>query len=266
MKDVLRALTRRFKLASEKREKTAMYVEDMFEVLKVQWTSSEMTFDHERHRLELSLFMLLAGTTGNRPGALLALRYRDVQATLIRDPAGGSEPYVLLEFIYTHTKGYLGQKDSNTFTIPEIRHDPYLILSPHTYFLALAFSDQAFAAPDLTGPEALYKLRVPDQTNQLRLPWKKEVLDVPIFRKSCRTVRGIGISQEALPDSTVRPWLRKLGEITGMEKICHPYILRYAAGKAFDSCGPKSFNNITSHGTSAQIPKQPIVDFPPSRP
>ncbi|KAH7021750.1 hypothetical protein B0J12DRAFT_610692 [Macrophomina phaseolina] len=237
MKDVLRALTRRFKLASEKREKTAMYVEDMFEVLKVQWTSSEMTFDHERHRLELSLFMLLAGTTGNRPGALLALRYRDVQATLIRDPAGGSEPYVLLEFIYTHTKGYLGQKDSNTFTIPEIRHDPYLILSPHTYFLALAFSDQAFAAPDLTGPEALYKLRVPDQTNQLRLPWKKEVLNVPIFRKSCRTVRGIGISQEALPDSTVRPWLRKLGEITGMEKICHPYILRYAAGKAFDSCG-----------------------------
>ncbi|EKG12704.1 hypothetical protein MPH_10172 [Macrophomina phaseolina MS6] len=87
-----------------------MYVEDMFEVLKAQWTSPEMTFDHERHRLELSLFMLLAGTTGNRPGALLALRYRDVQTTLIRDPAGGNEPYVLLEFIYTHTKGYLGQK------------------------------------------------------------------------------------------------------------------------------------------------------------
>lgn len=88
-----------------------MYAEDMFEVLKTQWTSSEVTFDHERHRIELSLFMLLAGTTGNRPGALLALRYRDVQATLIRDPAGGNEPYVLLEFRYTHTKGYLGQKD-----------------------------------------------------------------------------------------------------------------------------------------------------------
>ncbi|KAH7025326.1 hypothetical protein B0J12DRAFT_705182 [Macrophomina phaseolina] len=237
MKDILKALARRFNLKSEKREKTAMYVEDMFEVLKAQWTSPEMTFDHERHRLELSLFMLLAGTTGNRPGALLALRYRDVQATLIRDPAGGSEPYVLLEFIYTHTKGYLGQKDSNTFVIPEIRHDPCLILSPHAYFLALAFSDQAFAASGLTGPEALYKLRVPDQMNQLRLPWKEEMLEVPIFRKSCRTVRGIEISQEPLPDSTVRPWLRKLGEITGMEKICHPYILRYAAGKAFDNCG-----------------------------
>ncbi|KAB2568558.1 hypothetical protein DBV05_g12762, partial [Lasiodiplodia theobromae] len=92
MKDVLKALARCFNLKSEKREKTAMYIEDMFEVLKTQWTSSEVTFDHERHRLELSLFMLLAGTTGNRPGALLALRYRDVQATLIRDPAGGSEP------------------------------------------------------------------------------------------------------------------------------------------------------------------------------
>lgn len=88
-----------------------MYVEDMFEVLKAQWTSSEMTFDHERHRIELSLFILLAGMTGNRSGALLALRYRDVQVILIREPVGGSEPYVLLEFIYTHTKGYLGRKD-----------------------------------------------------------------------------------------------------------------------------------------------------------
>lgn len=30
---------------------------------------------------------------------------------------------------------------SNTFPIPEIRHDPCLVLSPHAYFLALAFSD-----------------------------------------------------------------------------------------------------------------------------
>ncbi|KAH7033961.1 hypothetical protein B0J12DRAFT_680017 [Macrophomina phaseolina] len=87
------------------------------------------------------MFILLARTPGNRPGALLALRYRDVQVTLIRDPVGRSEPYVLLEFIYTHTKGYLGQKNSNTFVIPKFRYNPCLILSPYTYFLVLAFSN-----------------------------------------------------------------------------------------------------------------------------
>ncbi|GME38370.1 hypothetical protein MMC13_007471 [Neofusicoccum parvum] len=151
------------------------------------------------------------------------------------DSTGGGRPLVLIELTYEYTKGYLGAKDRNTFPIPEIRHDPYLFLSPHTYFLALAFSDRAFAAPDLDGPEALFKLRVVDGLIEARLPWKEEVLDLPIFRKSHHTVYGMEISNKPLPDSVVRPWLRKLGEITGMKKICHPYVLRYAAGKAFDS-------------------------------
>ncbi|KAH7002679.1 hypothetical protein B0J12DRAFT_551472, partial [Macrophomina phaseolina] len=223
-------------LQTKKREKVAMHVEDLFEVLRTLWVSTEINFDHERHRTQLSLIMLLAGITGSRPGALLALRYRDVQVTLIQDPAGGEQPIVLIELTYEYTKGYLGAKDSNTFPIPEIRHDPCLVLSPHAYFLALAFGDRAFAAPDLVGPEALFKLRVIDGLMEARIPWKDEVLDLPVFRKSHQTVYGTRISVQPLPNSTVRPWLRKLGEVTGMKKICHPYVLRYAAGKAFDSC------------------------------
>lgn len=77
------------------------------------------------------------------------------------------------------------------------------------------------------------------------------MLDIPIFRKSCRTVRGIEISHEPLPDSTLRPWLRKIGEITGMDKVCHPYVLRYAAGKAFDGCGKFAAKN--DNGTPASL-------------
>lgn len=100
-----------FGLQTKKREKVAMHVEYLFEVLKTLWASTEMAFDHERHRTQLSLIMLLAGITGSRPGALLALRYRDVQVTLIRDPAGGQRPLVLIELTYEYTKGYLGAKD-----------------------------------------------------------------------------------------------------------------------------------------------------------
>ncbi|GME34201.1 hypothetical protein M1814_000897 [Neofusicoccum parvum] len=132
--------------------------------------------------------MLLAGITGSRPGALLALRYRDVQVTLIQDSTGSGRPLVLIELTYEYTKRYLGAKDSNTFPIPEIRYDPCLFLSPHTYFLALAFSNRAFAAPDLNRPEVLFKLRVVDGLMEARLLWKEEVLDLPIFRKSHHTV------------------------------------------------------------------------------
>lgn len=128
------------------------------------------------------------------------------------------------------------EETSNTFPIPEISHDPCLVLSPHAYFLALAFGDGAFAAPDLVGPEALFKLRVVDGLVEARIPWKYDVLDLHVFRKSHQTVYGTRISRQLLPGSTVRPWLRKLGRISGMKKICYPYVLRYSAGKAFDSC------------------------------
>ena len=56
--------------------------------------------------------MQLAGITGNRPSALLAVRYRDIQVTLLEDPDGGEQPRMLIEIVFNHTKGYLGEKDA----------------------------------------------------------------------------------------------------------------------------------------------------------
>ncbi|KAF9639217.1 hypothetical protein BFW01_g11023 [Lasiodiplodia theobromae] len=111
MHGVLQRLVKDFGLNTKKREKVPMHAEDLFEVLRTLWASTEMTFDHERHRTQLSLIMLLAGITGSRPGALLALRYRDVRVTLLRDPMGGEQPIVLIDLSYEYTKGYLGAKD-----------------------------------------------------------------------------------------------------------------------------------------------------------
>lgn len=35
------------------------------------WVSIEMTFDHEEHRVDLCLILILAGMLGTRPGALV---------------------------------------------------------------------------------------------------------------------------------------------------------------------------------------------------
>lgn len=89
-----------------------MRAEDEFELLKTLYLSVEMTFDHERHRIQLALIMQLTGITGNRPSALLAVCYGHVKITLLPDPKGGEWPRVLIEIAYKHTKGYLGAKDT----------------------------------------------------------------------------------------------------------------------------------------------------------
>ena len=95
-----------------------MRAEDEFELLKTLYLSSEVNFNHERHRVQLALIMQLAGITGNRPAALLAIRYQHVKVTLLPDPNGGEQPRVLVEIVYKYTKGYLGEKDASVFSPP----------------------------------------------------------------------------------------------------------------------------------------------------
>lgn len=62
--------------------------------------------------------------------------------------------------------------------------------------------------------------------------------DVPVFRMSERTLDGIGISpSKMLPYSTLEPWVKKIGVITGIRQVTRPYSLRYGAGTALDSSG-----------------------------
>ena len=171
-------------LRQDKKKKPVLYAEDEFELLKTLYTPTQTTFPHERYRVQLALIMQLAGITGNRPGALLAVRYRHIKVTLLPDPDGGEQPRVLIEIVFNHTKGYLGEKDAyafplhampttasdhvavtngrgrNEFGIPDVPNEPCLLLCPHITALALFFADQAFAVPFLTSPEQLFRLRI----------------------------------------------------------------------------------------------------------
>ena len=88
-----------------------MRAEDEFELLKTLWYSPEMAFDDERQRIQLALLIQLAGITGSRPQALLALTYGDLNIVLLRDPIGKARPRLLVDLTFNHTKGYLGSKD-----------------------------------------------------------------------------------------------------------------------------------------------------------
>ncbi len=165
--------------------------------------------------------MELAGITGNRPSALLAVRYRHIKVTLLPDPESGEQPRVLIEIIFHHTKGYLGEKDAyvllfyailaaasvcvavavakergrNEFGIPDVPNEPCLLLCPQVTMLALLFADQAFAAPSLTSLEELFRLRIAPGQKQLPVPLKEEIAARPLFRRCRNTVKSIQVSE-----------------------------------------------------------------------
>lgn len=51
--------------------------------------------------------MQLGGITGNRPSALLAVRYEHVKVTPLKDPNGGEWPRVLIEIIFAVSRDRL---------------------------------------------------------------------------------------------------------------------------------------------------------------
>ncbi len=99
-------------LRKDKKKKPVLHAKDEFELLKTLYTSIEMTFRHERYRVQLGGMMQLARITGNRPGALLAIRYRHIKVTLLPNLDGEEQPQVLIEIIFPNTKGYLEEKDA----------------------------------------------------------------------------------------------------------------------------------------------------------
>ena len=98
--------------------------------------------------------------------------------------------------------------------------------------LALIFADQAFAAPELTSMDQLFRLRIPPGQKQLELPLKQEVQGMPVFRRWKSTIHGVQVSEvEALADITFRPQMITLGSVTGMELPTGPCTFRCGNGK-----------------------------------
>ena len=124
----------------------------------------------------------------------------------------------------------------NTFGIPEIPSEPCLLLCPHVPLFGLAFDDEVFAAPDLTGPGPLFQLRVPPGLNQLELPMKDSKMGMPIFRSLERSYEGMKVSKTAtLTSQWLRESLKHLGEVTGFLFPVGPYCFRRGNGEALDN-------------------------------
>nr|POE75084.1 hypothetical protein CFP56_78196 [Quercus suber] len=205
-----------------------MRAEDEFELLKTLWESPEVELQHEFLRAQLALMIQLAGITGNRPGALRRLYVISVARTRKFRHRCDSEQSV-----------DANEPGRNTFPVPDIPSEPCLLLCPQTVLLGLLFADDAFAVPDFS-PAQLFTLRIPPGKRELRIPIKQSKAELPLFRKTMRTVHGIEVSQKAVTESWLRERLKDLGTISNFDVLVKPYCFRRGHGEALDSSSVSS--------------------------
>ncbi|KAF7521542.1 hypothetical protein G7054_g12426 [Neopestalotiopsis clavispora] len=173
---------------------------------------------------------------GSRPTSILELRFGDIEVLLVKYPTDvniDSTPKLLIRLTLEYTKRYLGPKA--TFLIPEIIHDPSLLLSPHVFLLAVLFRHRAFKAEALNdSPNILHTLKVPQDCFELPLSFKDDIKDKFVFRQAIKTSGGYQMSDTAITYSTMKEWIKRIGMLCGFETNTICYVLRYWAGNNLD--------------------------------
>lgn len=128
------------------------------------------------------------------------------------------------------------------FTLPETLFDDSLFLNTHVFLLAILFRHQAFRASSLTSPEQLANLDIHPGERELPLPLRDDIKDTYIFRRAVKTLTGFDISEDKpITYQMIAQWIRRIGEILGLEYPTIPYNLRYNAANEFDQSGMYSF-------------------------
>lgn len=186
-------------------------------------------FAHERLRVQLAANLILAGATATRPGALIGqLLYKHIQ---LFPPLSGEKeerPHVVLKVNLKHIKRSGGESEPKEFAF---REDDMPLYDPLILIMALAFADNAFAN-EFNGPEDIYDLLVPANSDRLRLRWKEEWCNRPIIRDIEPSPNGVQVAlNKALPYSKERGHLIRLGRSIGLAKALEWYDLRRGSGK-----------------------------------
>ena len=93
--------------------------------------------------------------------------------------------------------------------------------------ISLALYDDAFEAKSAKNVENMFWVTMPPGKKSLTLKWRREVLDLPVFREKLRGVAESGTSpKEPLRAGTWISYLKRLGEKAGFQHSFTQYGLR----------------------------------------
>ncbi|KAK3939621.1 hypothetical protein QBC46DRAFT_342346 [Diplogelasinospora grovesii] len=165
---ILTYVTPTYGLDTSKKEKAGIFVKDLAVLLNHHWIRDEEVFAHER----------------------LRLRYEHLEFQLFPPLSGDERPRIVLKVNLEHIKRSGGQSEPKQFAF---REDDMLIYDPLIPIMALAFVDHAFQN-EFVGPEDIYKLVVPANSDRLCIHWKDQWRKRPVFRDVEDSEHGLQVA------------------------------------------------------------------------
>jgi Protein of unknown function (DUF3435) len=101
-----------------------------------------------------------------------------------------------------------------------------------TVFLALAFADNAFR--DVSTPEELFSLRIPEGEDLLPLPWKPEIQDIHILKQWTKSGNTKPLNRRAF-ESYLAELSIRTGYQTSVQTSVKPHYIRRGVANRVDS-------------------------------
>ena len=124
------------------------------------------------------------------------------------------------------------------YPLPETLFTESLLLSPHVFLLGILFRHQAFRARNLTMPHQLKRLDIHPGELEMQLPLREDLNDVYVFRRAVQSLTSFDISgNQPISYAMMAAWIRRIGEILGLQIPTIPYNLRYNAANEWTSHG-----------------------------
>jgi hypothetical protein len=121
--------------------------------------------------------------------------------------------------------------DSKTYIFHLDENPVFCII---THMISIAFVDEAYNVPELVSPKQLFGLKAKNRPSR-PIPWKPDMLDIPVFRRAIKTKDGVVTSKKApLPYNQYHGWLVLLGVALGFIYTLTTYCLRRALGNAIN--------------------------------
>ncbi|KAL5380681.1 hypothetical protein PMIN03_010533 [Paraphaeosphaeria minitans] len=194
LKDVRRWIPE-LELDRSKKEKLAMYVQDLFAILHALWVDDKKPL-HGFIRVQISALLLLSAATATRPGALVesasnkgsnkALCFRDVSLMKVPSLTDPKRSVLVANVNLVHVKNKERDGTSKKFSFHLEELPAYCIVS---HLLAISFRQDAFY-DGFSTIQQIFDLKIPTEREVLRIRWKEDLLDKPFFCNVQSTVEG----------------------------------------------------------------------------
>ncbi|KAJ4385213.1 hypothetical protein N0V93_010274 [Gnomoniopsis smithogilvyi] len=192
--------------------------------LETTLRTTKKSFKLGEKRILAILFLLLLAPAGSWPASMLQLRFVDLELVLRRDPNNPGARRFIIRMTLRFTNCFLGPKSAKKFQLPEIIYKPYFLLSPHVLLLIILFQHRDFRAETLNdNPQVLETMPIHDGDAEARLPIKRELMDMLVFRRAEQSVCGWEMIDKLMTYSQMAYWVRRIGRLVGLKSntICY---------------------------------------------